>query len=380
MKIVYCLNNYSTGGGVERIISLKANNLVLTRDYEVFLISTEMENISSFYEFNPLVTLINLGINFNDDKNKPLFIKLICRLRKKIIYKKRLAHELSKIKADIVISTFWHEFSFLHKLPDGSKKLVEFHFTRFYKSFETKKISLSKKLYLYITHKLEAYTASKYDKFILLTERDRHLWGNLKNSVNINNMITTLSPNSSSLNRKTVIAVGRLTHQKGFDILIDIWSRLSGEYADWKLNIFGDGEDYEFLRDLTIKLGVTETVSLLPSTKLIYNEYLQSSIFAFSSRYEGVGMVLIEAMSCGLPPIAFDCECGPSELITSGENGFLIPVLDINSFVECLEKLMQSEELRIKMGHKSKESILNLKEEVIMGKWENLFEQMVDNN
>src|SRR5690606_20540900 len=181
----------------------------------------------------------------------------------------------------------------------------------------------------------------------------------------IPNSLPFVAEKTSSLTEKRIIAAGRLTHQKGFDILIDIYEKVYQQAPDWELNIFGEGEDREHLQEKITRKGLEKYIKLCGSVKNISENYQKSSIFVLSSRWESFGLVLIEAMNHGLPSISFDCD-GPKNIITDGKNGFLIPKFDIKLFSEKLLSLMQDSELRNKIGNKAVESSIEYQEKNII--------------
>ncbi len=172
---------------------------------------------------------------------------------------------------------------------------------------------------------------------------------------------------------KNIIAMGRLAHQKGFDLLLQSFSQISGDFLDWGLIILGEGVLRRELEDQVIQLGLGDRVFLPGSFSNPFQILRTANIFAFSSRYEGQGMALIEAMSCGLPAVSFDCPSGPSEIIQNGVDGFLCPQSDLQEFSRQLRKLMENEQLRMEMGQKAKHVIERYSAQSIGEQWMDLF-------
>jgi glycosyltransferase involved in cell wall biosynthesis len=155
----------------------------------------------------------------------------------------------------------------------------------------------------------------------------------------IPNALPSLGGGLSSLESRVVVAAGRLTGQKGFDLLIRAWALVAPERPDWALRIFGDGHQREELEALIEELGLSDSVSLRGPTTAIGEEFAQASLFALSSRFEGFGMVLVEAMSKGLPVVSFDCPRGPAEIIDDGVDGVLVPNGDIEALAAAIVSL-----------------------------------------
>lgn len=167
----------------------------------------------------------------------------------------------------------------------------------------------------------------------------------------------------------TVISVGRLERQKDFVTLIKAYKKVAELYPDWKLKIYGQGNRKDELQDLIEKENLTTSVKLCGVTHTPFLEMKKARIFVLSSFYEGFPNVLCEAMHAGLPCISTKCECGPSELITDGENGFLVDIGDIATMSEKMSLLIDDEELRNRLGRAAEKSTERLEYKTISSKW-----------
>ena len=363
MKIVYCTQSLYRPGGMERVLTSKVNYLSEQYGYEIHLAIMDGEKPPYF----------------------PLSSKIVCHnlaVKNKKEYYQKLSKLLFTLRPDITVSLYGAEFTFLYKIKDGSKKIVEFHFTKYYLTYLVKGIEHLRFRFLHQIkawwmQKKESFYASKYDKVVLLTHRDLKIWGNKSNMCYIHNPVSFYSDSVASLQNKRIIAVGRYIAQKGFDLLIEVFGRIANKYPDWELCIFGEGQDERLLYEKIQKYELTAQIHLYPSVHDIKKELLNSSIFAFSSRYEGFGLVLTEAMECGLPCIAFDCECGPNEIIVDKETGFLIKLGDIDDFSSKLAILIQNMELRKEMGANGKIAVREFHAEKIMPQWSQLFVEIL---
>jgi glycosyltransferase involved in cell wall biosynthesis len=172
------------------------------------------------------------------------------------------------------------------------------------------------------------------------------------------------------------MAVGRLEWQKGFDRLIDSWHLVINRHPDWRLDIFGSGSLQQQLDDQILRLGLSASVSIHPFTPEINQEYALSQIFALTSRFEGFGLVLLEAMLHGLPCVVMDCPYGPSDVVVHGRTGYVVPDDDIHHFAQCLDELMENTELRMRFSLASKERVKAYEADTVMACWKDLFEDI----
>lgn len=364
MKIVYCIHSLHRSGGMERVLTTKANYLAEHYGHEVHII-TRVDEGEPFFQLSPWV------------------IHHCLYASGKIDYRKKLTGMLYSIKPAITISMYGDEYAFLYKIKDGSKKIVEFHFSKYYLTHLVNGIAHLRfrklhRLKAWWLQKREEKYASKYDKVVLLTKQDLELWGNKSNMCYIHNPLSFRSEKVSPAENRRIIAVGRYIAQKGFDLLIDAFALIAPSHPDWQLCIYGEGQDKFLLRQKIHDYSLESQVLLKQSTQHIAEEYIASSILVFPSRYEGFGLVLTESMECGLPCVAFDCECGPREIIADQKTGFLVKTGDIKGLADCMNKLMNDESLRKEMGKEGKLRVRQFYPEFIMEQWEQLFKDILN--
>lgn len=370
MKIVYCIGGTYNSGGMERVLANKANYLV-KKGYEVTIITTEQRDRTSFFVLDERIACYNLDINYEENNGSMFFNKLLHYPFKQKKHRDRLTDLLQQLKADIVISMFCNDASFLWKIEDGSKKILEIHFSR-YKRLQFGRKGIWRLADLFRSWR-DVKTVRKYDKFVVLTQEDRGYWKNVSNITVIPNALSFSSTEPALLVNKKAIAVGRYDHQKGFDFLIDAWLFVHRKHPEWSLEIIGGGEWKERLQKQINEYGLSNSVYLKSPTNQIENEYRQASMLVMSSRYEGLPMVLLEAQSMGVPIVAFACKCGPRDIITNGENGFLVPEKDVKGLADKISCLIEDDELRHDMGQAAKRNSMKFSESVVMAKWERLF-------
>ena len=376
-KIVYILGNNYIPNGMAKIITQKINYLAKYTDYELHLITTEYMDKPMYYPLHHNVYIHNLSINFDEIDTMPIYQKIYYYKTKQIKYKKSLTLLLMDIKADIVISTMRREINFLNDIRDGSVKIGEIHFNKSnYREFN--KPYLPQWLNHFITNQWRGKLIKeikKLNKFVVLTYEDQKEWNNLDNVTVIHNCIDIFPEQLTNCTEKNVIAVGRYTWQKGFDKLIETWGIIAKKYPDWQLHIYGSG-DYKFYQFIVNNKGLNKNVFCHPATSNIQQRYQESSIFVLSSRYEGFGLVITEAMSCGLPCVSFACPCGPKDIITDGVNGYLVEPGNVEALAERICYLIEHEELRKEMGKAARKRAEDFREEKIMQQWVDLFENI----
>lgn len=378
-KIVYCLIDSSRSGGMERSICAKANYLVDVLGYEVTIITTDRGEKPNFFEFSSKIKFIDLDINYFELESHSLLQGVVLQTQKRKQHRLRLEATLKELKADICISTCTHEFTILPKIADGSRKIAEMHFCRSYKKIEAglTQASFFKKWRIILGEKNKYRFVNQYDAFVVLTDEDRQQWSGYTNILKIPNLLS-IQPKEKNAESKKVISVGRLTLQKGFTYLIEAWTEVHQYHPDWQLVIYGEGEDEVKLKEILNQKELDNSISIHPPVADIEEAYAKSSLFALTSLYEGFGLVFAEAMACGLPCVAFDCQSGPSEIIDNGEDGFLIEVKNTTEFAQKILYLIENESVRHSMGMKAKTNIQRFQPENVMPKWVELFEQILN--
>lgn len=355
IRICFFSGNISNSGGTERVSTIIANKLQ-ERGYNVCFLSYENGKVSH-YHLNDNIKLYTLlekkYTNFFSRKIVPYFklLKFIKKEKIDII-----------IDIDILLSLYTIPIKFFCKVKNISWE----HFNYYYQKIKNRNRARS--------------LAAKYsDCIITLNKCDLNNYkNNLKKIRRIDyiyNPSIVKSNKCTELKNKTVIAVGRLNKQKGFDILLKIWAEIEKKEKCWKLLIIGDGEERESLLMEKEKLDL-KNVEILPFKENIEEYYEKSSIYALTSRCEGFPMVLLEAQKKGLPIVSFDCKTGPSEIVINNRNGFLIEDKNEKRFSSKLLELMKDAQ---KLKEFSDNSILDSKRfdiNLIIDKWEMIIQSL----
>lgn len=365
MKILYCIDSLSQPGGTERVLTTKLNWLS-SKDEVLVWVVTLQEKEPPFFALSEGVRRIMLPVGNGDRAG----------------YRRELEKLLLECRPDITVHVAGMSDAVLPEMADGSAKVMEFHYTKnFLVNFVKGLHSISfRSLHLLKMRWLQlklTRMARKYDKFVGLTRRDVDLWGNPENMAYVYNPLSFYSEKKSTCKNKRIIAVGSFTPAKGMDQLIHAFGRIAHSNRDWRVDIYGSGQDEAFLRSLIVQYKLEKQVELHAPSSDIATELVDSSIYAFPSRSDGFGLVITEAMECGLPTVAMDCECGPREIVTP-ETGIVVPDKDIDAFAQALDRLMNNEKLRCRMGMAAQTEVVRFYLENIMPQWMALFNELLN--
>lgn len=380
-KITYIVRSLALNGGVERIISEKMNYFADQLGYEVYVITCfqMIESQKNTFSLSKNVVQINLQFPIHNQYKykypKRLWVKL--RLNKQ--FKKQLQQTVQQINPDFLISLSYLYADFICSIPCHAVKIVESHEPRTY-TLSTRghnsRHSLAKRVYLNLYRIIYLRRVERFaDVIVTLTKGDAKLWHRAKRIEIIPNFTTMIVIEHSNVHEKRVIAVGRLSWEKGFDRLIRTWTIVNKKHPDWQLSIFGSGPMETILRNL-IQQEMLHNADLFPFTNDISEEYSNSSIYALSSHFEGLPLVLIEAMQHGLPCVAFDCPFGASDVIVDNQCGFIVDEGDIDTFALRLCQLIESEELRKRFSINALERSKSYDVDKVMAKWNSLFNEL----
>ena len=365
IKLVYITNQICGSGGLERVLSIKASYLAEKLNYEVHIITLNQGTAPLFYNFSPKIT-------YHDIKTKDH--KLIHAYK----YITGLKKTIKQINPDIIsvcddgLKGFFVPWVINKPCPMVYERHVS-------KNIEVKseKPTIIQAFKTWVTFKLMDLGATQYDQFVVLTQGNTKEWHN-KNLKIIPNPLSFFpkSNDLSTLTNKKVIAVGKQCFQKGYDRLLQAWKLIHHKHPDWQLDIYGTINKSEGLGELATNLGIAQSVNFYDPVKNIADKYQEASIYAMSSRYEGFGMVLIEAMSYGVPCVSFDCPYGPSDIITHNKDGYLVKNGAINLLAERIDNLIADQTLRTNMGKNARKHVERFLPDVIVPQWDKLFNDL----
>lgn len=381
IKIAYCIPALYFPSGMERVLTQKANWLA-QQGVEVHIILTDGGRKPPYFTLHPSISLHQLDIDFEKPYSYPLLKRFFVYRRKMRLFKKALQTCLVEISPDITISLLRRDINIIHQMTDGSIKLGEIHFDRMhYRQFSHRLLPAF--INRWISHfwmQSLVRNVRKLKRFVVLTHEDAACWHELTNIAVIPNPVAFFPDEVSACQGKQVIAVGRLVEQKGFERLVAAWQSVAHRHPDWHLRIYGDGHLRESLQHQIEQLGLHDTCTLEHSTSDIQSAYLQSSISVLSSRFEGFGLVIVEAMACGVPVVANTCYCGPRDIITSEKDGILVPEGDTEALSGAIERLIADESLRKEMGRQARLRAADFQMEKIGRQWMELFEAVINDN
>lgn len=322
-KVCFLIGNLNNSGGTERVTSLIASALSELDNYEVYILSLSEGN-TSFFRLDKKIKIDSLFSKPGSFKIR--FIQTVFKIRSFI--------KKNKIDTLVVVDSISCLFTTIALFNLKTKHICWEHFNF---------LNNNGRILRDIARKM----AAKYcDVVVTLTKRDKELWESGVTDIRAQ-IIPIMNPcpfnnvnHVPKLESKVVLSVGRLVHVKGFDLLIEAWSKVCEYRQDWMLWIIGNGEEELKLKEQAKSLKIEQYIKFIPATSNIEPYYEQASLYCMSSRFEGFPMVLLEAQAYGLPIISFNCDTGPNEIIKHGNNGLLVADFDIKGMSESLLRMM----------------------------------------
>ncbi|OYX27592.1 MAG: hypothetical protein B7Z06_04045 [Flavobacteriales bacterium 32-35-8] len=370
MRIVFIIDQVYRHGGIERVLSIKANYLATQNNNTIHIITTEQQNKKACYEFHPSIIFEDLNINYHRDTSY-FYPKNLLKIPNHIL---KVKAALKKIHPDVVVvcshstDTYFMPFV-LKKIP----KVKEFHYSKF---IEVEKRQNPSSVFKTLFFKFADYVETKYDKLVVLNP-DEAAYYKSNNTVTIPNPLTFYPETMASLAEPTVIAAGRIAPVKRYDILIDIWKQVHKKNNTLKLHIYGEGEPNYVagLQKQIERKNLSESVFLKGATSHIQNKMLSSSLFVMTSDNECFPLVLLEAQACGLPIVSRDSPYGPRNIINT-QTGVLIKMNDSEGFAQAILELMSNVEKRKEFGRNARLHAVNYSIGKVMDQWNNLFNEL----
>ena len=395
MRILYCIPHLYNSGGMERVLTQKVNWLAAHTDYEITIITTELTPVGQFdvyFELDERVQVKALGIDFNADYHKPLLFKYAGHARRLRAYKRALINYIRVNEIDLCISLGGKEVAFISTLP--CRTMVEFHFAKDHRQQLLDANHTG--WFWHVLGRIRTWQLVRdvrsVERIVVLTEKDRQDWQqagctNVKCIPNpcamkcrvVSSEYRVSSSEYREQRIKTLLAVGRLHEQKGFDMLLEAWNNVQRDSVqctkDWTLRIVGEGPQRAALEQQIKDLHLTNVV-LAGRVGNVVEEYDAASLFVLSSRYEGFSLVLSEAMWCGLPCVSFACPHGPAELLGE-DRGWLVPAMDVEKLTQqIIYAMTHMEEAKARAQRAQEYAYEKYSEANIMPQWVQLIENI----
>ena len=372
MRIMYITDALAVWGGIERVLSDKMNYLVQEYGYDVYIVTTEQGKHEIPFPLDERIHVQDLNIRFHQQYNYTGFKRMQKYRELELLYKNRLKDYILEIKPDVISCIRDGYASTVLDIKGSIPTIFESH--AMYRDVVYEKSTLLHRFLIYLKRK----KFGRLDKIVTLTQGDADDWKHVCDRVSIIPNVVHLNTSGkySSCDEKNIIFAGRFDIQKDFGSMIKIWDIVQQRHYDWVLNVYGNGELKQFYENVVQAKKLN--IIIHPAVSDIMDKYRESSMLVMSSLYEPFGLVLPEAMSCGLPVVAFDCPYGPADIIKNGVDGFLVEDRNIEAFANRVCQLIEDVELRRKMGKAAIQSAQRYSNDIIMPQWKRLFCELVN--
>ena len=360
MKIAFLHTAFTTWGGIERVWIEKMNYLATYYGHDIFMITSDQGSHTIPYPVNKRIHLCDMDIRMYTQYKYSGLRRLKERHRLSKLYEERLRQMLLDIHPDILVCTSTQDMRQLLRVKGNIPVVVESHLN----------FSHPGTLWNRLLTRFNNHYAGKADAVVTLTNGDAKNWLRVSKNVHVIPNIVHLNDTGtySDCTNKQAIFVGRLAKEKALDEMTRIWRQINISFPDWQLHLYGDGI---MPSQPDIQLFVH------PATSEPFERYKESSILLLTSKFESFGLVLPEAMSCGIPVVSYDCPYGPASIITDGKDGFLIPNRDEQLYVQRVAQLISNLNLRQRMGIQGITSAQRYRAETIMQQWDELYRSLM---
>lgn len=353
-KIVIVIPNIVYRAGMERAV-VNLSNILSSLGHRVYILSIASNSGNCSYHLDSNVRLVHMNLPY-------LKSNIFFAFKHYLFIYRKLKLFCSRNNINLVIGTYDIINFVITLLPKKIKTIGCEHFN-YEKSGKIK--NLLKKIFY-----------RKLDTTVLLTNRDREKYNFLNNTVVIPNSLSFQPLETSLLDQKRMVSLGRLTFQKGYDLLIDAIFLIKDKLNGWVVDIYGSGEDKVKLEEKISLYNLNDIVFIKEPVDDVQSVLCSASVFLSSSRFEGLPMVLIESQSCGIPAVVFDCPCGPAEIVIDGKTGFVVDLFDIESYSDKIMKLINDVQLRTKFGTNAFYESQRFSTESISIQWESLINKL----
>lgn len=360
MKIAFLIQDISTAGGTERTTCCLAEQLRL-QGHEVSIVSAFKSEKNACYSAD------NVEICYLTEKPYTAQLGIVARLW-------LLVQAVSKVRKCAVMKDA--DWIICQKI---AATVLAFMAGFRHKSIAAEHFKYG--MYTPFLRRIRHRLYSRMRAVVTLTEKDKHLFvqEHLREVYCIPNMVSVTPMPYHGWDSNRIISVGRLTMQKGYDLLLQAVAKIADEMGDFYIDIYGDGEEREALVSQCQRLNLTEKVHFRGYTTSIENEYANSAFYVMSSRFEGFPMVLLEAAACGLPIVSFDCPEGPAILLKNG-GGILVEKENVNALSAAILTMIQNPEKRQQYREQLQHVIEPYSPQQIGKQWEELLTVFTHHN
>ena len=373
MKLIYVIRSLHPVGGIERTLTDKANWLV-AHGHDVLFVTYKQGDGEVAFHLDGRVKLKDLRCSIYSLFKHPFYTRLFKYFSLSRMFQKRFREVINDFKPDTISVPIPNAEEFVWevvKVARNIRVVIESHVAYKYLSYGKSKTDF----FFYLFHS-PSKAIRHSDALIVLTKGDADTWKRkgVQKVLVVPNSVSFYVDNVDIIKKdeKRIISVGRLVSQKRFDRLIDAFALIANHCPGWHIDIFGEGEQRHVLEQKILEKKLSGRINIYDYTFDVLSEYLRSQFMVLSSDYEGFGLVIVEAMACGLPVISTDCPHGPSEIINNGVTGWLVG-LDVKDLADRMEWMITHQEERTIMGVKAHEAAAAYRKDVIMKKWESAY-------
>jgi glycosyltransferase involved in cell wall biosynthesis len=362
MKILYITDQVYLHGGAERILIQKLNYWAAQAGFEVMLITIGQMNQPPFMALDTRVKHVDLDINYIEGVSY-YHPKNFGKVRKHF---SRLKSAITAFNPDAIFMVSLSFSRFLLPFAAGGRRTF-FEYHTCYYGAQLLNRTMAGRFKRWISQSMIRFIESKYTKIVFLNreELEHH---HSRNGVIVPNFFEVSDTVSDLPKKKQAISLGRLTFAKGYDMLIDAWQIAARELPDWTLEIYGNGEDREALAKQIENKKVTG-INLNPAIDKVGDRLAESAFYIMSSRFEAFPMVLLEAMSYGLPVATFDCPSGPRAILTENQDSLFAPKNDVEALARRIRQLIDNGQMRDEMGRRARHNVRRFSKETVMQQW-----------
>lgn len=371
MRLVYVCDALAVCGGLERVLTDKMNWLAAQDGLEVCVVTTEQGNHPLAFQLDGRVVHSDLGVAFHRQYRVRAWLRPFVVMQLHRLYRRRLKEKLQELRPDILVCVRLSLLRDVLRVKGGTPVIFESHASRRSSRFEGD--GLLRRLRV----SCQQLGVKRVDRVVALTEGDAAEWRQLTPRVAVIPDIVAQDATdcTSDGHAKSVLFVGRFSRQKDVPMLLDAWRLVHERHADWQLHIYGSyGDSY---RQVVAALGRSAAgIVVHDSLPMTPQEYARHSMLLLTSRYEPFGLVMVEAMSCGLPVVAFDCPYGPASIMTPGVDGLLVTERCPAAFADAVCSLIEQPDRRLAMGRQAFLSSRRYRAETVMPRWQKLFSEV----